>query len=356
MTLSVEKTVRLSGHSSPKLGNVTKLTLAGDFGYSTAQLFGSLVRVNQPSYLLPLEVDKLPDTPKQGVFSYIDGDAKTMIGKSFAVGSVAHAIDADACRKNADSPENKIDNSLIMLLGLLTYQAGLPGDIEVSLLTCLQKVTAELREQVTAVYRGRHTISFAGRLMSITVRPLGVADEGLGVLATTPHAATNKDTVVLSIGGGTVNVSQFKGGKLVTQKPFNGGVMRLYEELALAPSLVSKLKAAGDAHVVRAGVERKDFLYGKNSAIQRHSFEDDYLAELPRWFESTLKRPLQHAMPLLTAADAGLVFGGGAMLPGIEVLLKTAGYTVVVDPVNANVAGLYEVAKALVAKGGRSNG
>ena len=352
MTLSLEKTAPKLGQGSPESGKPTVLTLAGDFGYSTAQLFGSLVRVNQPSYLLPLEVEKLPDTPKQGVFSYVDGDAKGMVGKSFAVGSVAHAIDADACRKNADSPENKIDNSLIMLLGLLTYQPGLPSDIEINLLTCLQKVTTELREQVTTVYKGRHTISFGGRLMSVTVKPLGVADEGLGVLATTPHAATGKDTVVLSIGGGTVNVSQFKGGKLITQKPFAGGVMRFYEALALAPSLVKKLKAQGDAHIIRDGVERRDYLYGKNVNIQRHSFEDDYLTELPKWFESTLKRPLQHATPLLTAADAGLVFGGGAMLPGIEALLKKCGYTVVDDPVNANVKGLYEVAKAMVAKGG----
>ncbi|MGD1853972.1 MAG: ParM/StbA family protein [Leptolyngbyaceae cyanobacterium] len=352
MTVSLDRAALSVGHTSPKRELATVLTLAGDFGYSTAQLFGTLVRVNQPSYLLPLEVEKLPDTPKQGVFSYVDGDAADMIGRSFAVGSVAHSIDADACRKNADSPENKIDNSLIMLLGLLTYQQGLPTDIEVNLLTCLQKVTAELRAQVTEVYRGRHTISYGGRLMTVSVKPLGVADEGLGVLATTPHAATNKDTVVLSIGGGTVNVSQFKGGNLITQKPFAGGVMRLYEALALAPSLVTKLKVQGDAHIIRDGVERRDFLYGKNATISRFSFEDDYLVELPKWFESTLKRPLQYATPLLTAADAGLVFGGGAMLPGIEALLKKCGYTVVDDPVNANVRGLFEVAKAMVAKGG----
>jgi len=282
MTISLDRTALNMGHTSPKRELATVLTLAGDFGYSTAQLFGSLVRVNQPSYLLPLEVEKLPDTPKSGVFSYVGGDATDMVGKSFAVGSVAHSIDADACRKNADAAENKIDNALIMLLGLLTYQQGLPSDIEVNLLTCLQKVTSELREQVTTVYEGRHTISFGGRLMSVTVKPLGVADEGLGVLATTPHAATSKETVVLSIGGGTVNVSQFNGGNLITQKPFAGGVMRLYESLALAPSLVTKLKAQGDAHVIRDGVERRDFLYGKNANIQRHSFEDDYLTELPK--------------------------------------------------------------------------
>ena len=352
MTISLDRTTLNVGHASPKREPVTVLTLAGDFGYSTAQLFGSLVRVNQPSYLLPLEVEDLPDTPKQGVFSYVDGDAADMIGKSFAVGGYAHSIDANACRKNADAAENKIDNALIMLLGLLTYQQGLPTDIAINLLTCLQKVTSELREQVTGLYRGRHTISYGGRLLTISVKPLGVADEGLGVLVTTPHAATNKDTVVLSIGGGTVNVSQFKGGNLITQKPFAGGVMRLYEELALAPSLVNKLKAQGDAHIIRGGVERRDFLYGKNEKIQRVSFEDDYLNELPKWFDSTLKRPLQYATPLLTEADTGLVFGGGAMLPGIEALLKKCGYTVVDDPVNANVRGLFEVAKAMVAKGG----
>lgn len=352
MTIPIDKTAPKVAQKDPVSGSAMTLTLAGDFGYSTAQLFGSMVRINEPSYLLPLEVERLPDTPKHGVFSYVDGDAPEMIGKSFAVGSVAHALDADACRRNADAAENKIDNALIMLLGLLSYQQGLPDEIRVSLLTCLQRVTAELRSQVTAVYKGRHTISFGGRLLAVEVIPLGVADEGLGVLATTPQASASRDTIVLSIGGGTVNVSQFKGGTLITQKPFAGGVMRLYEALALAPSLVAKLKAQGDAHIIRAGVERRDYLYGKNSNLSRFSFEDDYLTELPKWFESTLKRPLQYAQPLLTAADEGLVFGGGAMLPGIKTLLKKCGYSVVGDPVNANVIGLYEVAKVMVAKGG----
>ena len=151
MTVSLDRPPRKGGKTSPKKDLAPVLTLAGDFGYSTAQLFGSLVKVNQPSYLLPVSLEDMPEPPKHGVFSYIDGDATAMVGQSFAVGDYAHSIDATTCRKNADAAENKIDTALIMLLGLLTYQSGLPEDIEINLLTCLQKVTSELREQVTAV-------------------------------------------------------------------------------------------------------------------------------------------------------------------------------------------------------------
>lgn len=353
MVLSYDKAQKQS-ENGPISEPATTLTLAGDFGYSTAQLYGSIVDVNQPSYYLELTSQYLPDTPEQGVFSYLKGDSEELLGRTFAVGSVAHLIDPVNCRKNADSTENKIESSLIMLLGLLTYQRGLPSQrLRVNILTCLQKVTPELKGLVVERLRGTHQIKYGNRTLTVEVEPLGCADEGLGVLAATPHVDHRQDIVVISLGGGTTNVSQFGGGKLLTQKPFDGGVMRLYEQIAMGGQVTAALGGVGDCHRIREGVERRDFFYGKAASPDRFSFEDDYYAQLAVWVAQVLARPLQHAKGLLMGADKGLVFGGGAMLPGLKESLSKHGYEIAPDPVNCNVRGLYEFAKGIVARNGR---
>lgn len=333
------------------------LTAAGDFGYSLAQLHGSTIHVNEPSYYIREGLSNLPDMPEEGVFTYISGDAKELVGRHIAVGSAAYAIDPDNCQKNSDDKANKLDSALIMVLGLLTYQKGLPEVFTLNLLTCLQKVTKELRRYAMETLSGTHEIKCGRRFHKITINPLGCGDEGIGVLLGVPNLNANGNIVVMSIGGGTINVSSFYRRKLVNQEPFPMGVMDLYQKIALAPSVTDVLRStSGDIHVIRQGVERGDMYYGALAAHDRFSFEDDYHALLKVWFQEAFVRPLQLANKFMKTADAGLVFGGGAMLPGIEPLLRKYNFRVVDDPVNANVQGLYEIAKALVAKGGKASG
>ncbi|MFG6098060.1 hypothetical protein SPB21_22545 [Leptothoe sp. ISB3NOV94-8A] len=326
------------------------LTAALDSGYSLAQLWGSVIRVNEPSYFISEGLPALPDEPEQGVFSYVSGDANELVGRTFAVGSIAHSIDSGKCQKNADALENKINSALIMLLGLLTYQKGLPRSVKLNLLPCLQKVTPRLREQMAEVLQGKHLIKYGRRSLHLDVNVLGCADEGIGVIAVTPNCDPAQNIVVVSVGGGTINVSQFFRGKLLTQTPFPSGVMELYNDLALSNGVTGRLKASGDPHIIREGVERGDLFYGGPVAANRFSFGEDYLRCLPRWFKASFARPMQHANEMMLKAERGLVFGGGAMLPGISKLLETFNFEVVGDPVNANVHGLYEIAKSMVAR------
>lgn len=335
----------------------TVLTAAADFGYSLAQLHGSLMKVDEPSYYIREGLTSLPDIPDEGVFRYVSGDAKDLIGRYIAVGSAAYAIDADNCQKNSDDKANKLDSALIMLLGLLTYQKGLPEVFTLNLLPCLQKVTKELRRKAMAQLSGTHEIKCGKRFHKVTINPLGCGDEGIGVLLGVPNLNANGNIVVMSIGGGTINVSSFYRKKLINQEPFPMGVMDLYQKIALAPAVTDALRSSsGDIHVIRQSIERGDFYYGAEAAYDRFSFEDDYNELLKVWFAEAFVRPLQLANKLMRTADAGLVFGGGAMLPGIAPLLRKYNFKVVSDPVNANVDGLYAIAKALVAKGGKASG
>ena len=347
-----QSTVRKRNEKGATPESAMTITVAGDFGYSTAQLYGSTIDVNQPSYFLPVDLDQLPEQPEQGVFTYVAGDSIEMIGKSFVVGSMAHAIDASACRKNADAAENKVDNMLILLLGLLSYLSGLPEKLSLNLLTCLQKVTPELKREVVQRLRGTHEVKYGSRKLILTVNLLGCANEGLGVIACVPGVDATQDVVVISLGGGTTNVSQFKNGKLITQQPFDGGVMRLYEQLSLSPSVIERLKGQGDIHLIREGVERQDFFYGKPTSPARFSFRADYEQVLIAWMNTFLKRPLQYAKTLLLNADLGLVFGGGVKLFGVEPYLRSHGYQIARNPVKCNVQGLYKVAEALISKRG----
>ncbi|MHC5931480.1 MAG: hypothetical protein ACYTXM_37795, partial [Nostoc sp.] len=79
-----------------------------------------------------------------------------------------------------------------------------------------------------------------------------------------------------------------------------------------------------------------------------------YSTCLKDWYEKYLKKVVNLTLDAKHQGDEIWAIGGGCLLPGFKKLLEKNGFTILDNPVEANVSGLLEMAKTISAKNSAS--
>jgi hypothetical protein len=300
-----------------------------------------------PALIQPLHNDiyDVPESKHGALIEYVSGDRPDLIGKRWLAGESAYIYNPTGCLKVVDDKLGKVNFGLQLLLaalGTLTHRQ----EWKLSLAASIQDARAFGTDLEQALV-GRHTIRInnSTALTHVCNEISGLYEEGSGAIA---HAissnviAPNTQVITFDPGFGTCITSVFAAkGKLINRKVSPGGVSNLIEAIAKSIDTRRQLKEEGDRQLIRQGIERGDFLYGKTG----WNFRSVYNTELAPWVQSVLAPALKAVQPWKSNTDAILAIGGGSQLPAISQLLVSQGITPISGGAWANARGLTRLAQ-----------
>ncbi|MBD2473287.1 ParM/StbA family protein [Nostoc sp. FACHB-145] len=296
-----------------------------DNGYGSLKLLVDgfdVVRV--PSYISTADMEDVPGRVEFNGIAYTVGESAFRAGDHF--------------ERNTDSNENKIKNALTTLLGALAH---LPHRKAWHLKLVVSLHDVALAKNLTQVLNGEYLAVLAGKPSEVKVEVLKVVPEGMGALF---GQALPKKLTVLDFGNGTTLYSRYTQGKRELHTPYPVGVEVLIDEIAQKMKHLNGGKI-GDASKVRFCLEMGHTRYSRDIDIK-----DVYMGCFKDWYEKYLKKVVGMALDAKHQGDEIWAIGGGCLLPGFKKLLEKNGFKVLDNPVEANAAGLLEMAKAMVNK------
>ncbi|MCY7275787.1 MAG: hypothetical protein LH702_19135 [Phormidesmis sp. CAN_BIN44] len=195
---------------------------------------------------------------------------------------------------------------------------------------------------------GSHCIRIRHKPTRVTIKIVAGLEEGTGAIITYQKQADTTNAILYDLGNGTLIVSSFNGLKMTDRKySQNGGVEKLFDQIATHDTIREKLLKEGDRHLIRKGIESQTFTYG--TQYPDWNFESVYREELPKWVKTVLAPTVRPWDDRRDSATALIAVGGGAELSGIEPLLGKKNINVLTDPLWANARGLYTLATRKVA-------
>lgn len=322
----------------------------GGYGFSKLCLEGNEIKI--PSYLALLHDSNIYEPERDGAcIEYLDGERTDMIGLRWLAGKPAYQEFPGTFLQVVDDKKGKIRYGLHLLLGAI---ACLPirASWDLFLIASVQDAQV-LGAELSKALSGNHSIRINGKHVShISISVSAIVEEGLGAIAesTALNLCEGGSQVILIDGGhGTFISSVFAKGKLIqgSRKVLIGGVDALISSVSRNLETRRQLAAEGDKVLIREGIERGDFLYGKSGWC----FQDIYNAELKPWVESVLAPALKSVDFWRANSETVLVSGGVARLPVIAGLLAKKGFITIPDSQWANARGLYKLAQIRFRRG-----
>ncbi len=276
-----------------------------------------------------------------GYVEYHGGDRSDLIGKQWIGGLNAYYHALRAIYRVTDTPTGKADLGLQLLPSALSI---LPYRSEWNLhLVCSIHDGRALGSSLKTALEGVHHVSMGGKRSTVAITVAAVLEEGTGAIIHYQRDCDTTNALVYDLGNGTLIVSGFSGLKMTDRRySQNGGVESLIEAVATNEQVRCKLLKEGDRHLIRAGIEKRDFVYG--TQFPGWDFKEAYKAELPLWVDRVLKPMVRPTEDRMASATALIAIGGGACLPGIDALLAKRNIKVLSDPLWANARGLYAYA------------
>lgn len=319
-----------------------QLPIGFDIGNGASKLYCGLGMVLQESYVLYLPE---PATfANQGYVEYVAGDRPDLVGKQWIGGINAYYSSPSGIYRVTDSADGKVDLSLQLLLSSLT-SINVRGEWELSVVASVHDGKTFGRA-ISQAIAGTHKVRLMGHESTITIKVEKVLEEGAGAAFAVRSEYDLTSALLFDIGNGTTIVSSFNNLQ-ITYRDYapDAGVEKLIDAIATSDSVRAFLKRPGDRHLIRAGIEKGDFIYG--TQYPDWNFKEAYLKTLPDWFSQGLKPFVKAAETRVPAATAIIAVGGGACLPGIGSLLAKKNIAVPTQPRWQNAKGLYEIALRL---------
>ena len=318
-----------------------------DGGFGAVKLTGQSSQVMMPSYLLPVtgELYGLPDTEQGCLIEYIDGTAEKLIGKRWFAGQMASIQSPNSYIKITDDRLGKITYGLQILLGAIALTKPLQKQT-LSIMASIQDAQAWGAELKSAL-EGIHYIKVNQSWETcLNVRIEKVLEEGVGTSYYCRQQGlleSGSKAGMLDLGNGTTIASILSGGNVIQRKVFPDGVQVLVETICGHIDVRKRLGEEGKPHLVRAGLERGDLIYGRGR--NSWSFASIYQESIAQWGQLTLAPALKMMQQWNAEHDVVIATGGGSKLPGIEKILSKRGIEVLPDGVFANSRGLYGLAQ-----------
>jgi hypothetical protein len=308
-----------------------------DIGNGAIKLTSSLGETRTESYIYYLS--ERAGNAGKGYVEYLEGDRTELIGKQWIGGLNAYYYAPTSIYRVTDSKEGKVELGLQCLLSALSEMPYRP--------TWDLAITASVHDGKTLgrglkqALEGTHGVKLAGKVSRVNIRVIGVLEEGSGAILNYSKDIDTSNAILYDLGNGTLIVSHFSGLQLTSRTySQNGGVERLIDSVAKHESVRKELLKEGQRHLVRSGIEKRDFSYGTQKT--GWTFEAAYRAELPVWVRDVLGPMVRPTEAHFDSTTALIAVGGGACLPGVEALLSKKSIKVLADPQWANARGLYQ--------------
>lgn len=326
-----------------------KLAVGLDVGNGRAKVVINGACILLPAYVLPvsgLQDWEKPSPARDGCYFRIGAGTRDHLnGTEYLVGKPAYEREPESAQKTLI--QGKVEHALLMLLGAV---AALPYQKEtwwLNVVVSLPRVEAETSQRVVEALDGVYGVRGKDGLAStVSVKVLAVVPEGLGAIAS---AGAKGKSVLLDFGDGTSIATASSGGTVLKREVVNYGVHRLYERIADSDEAIAQFGQKLDTAVIRAGIERGDFLCRVGNTTW--NFRSTYDTALSRWVNDTIPLLLKPIQPWMNGDGGRFATGGGALLPELSGTLQGAGFSVIADPVWANAKGLHQMATAFMAKG-----
>ncbi|NES21910.1 MAG: hypothetical protein F6K41_24045 [Symploca sp. SIO3E6] len=337
-----------------------QIAIGADFGAGTTKLAledsVSIRKLKHSSKLVTID-EPLKDefSPKDGGhFYYHEGTRDDLVGKGFLTGELAQWMRPTSHTRLSDDPVMKAENSLQMLLGVLSTSCFNEEDLSVNLIVSTHSkelFSNDLKDKLD----GKHVVSFGskdGKRTSVYTRVLSVVPEGAGSYIHAQSTGMTKDGMNLmsvDFGTSTIIPQVFSpNGKLLYYQPLEaGGCIDLIGAIAKDPSFLQLLRSgrAANADLIREAIEDGTFEYGR----QKFNFSDVYRKHLTSWLIPRLQKSLQVTNEWQDSSHL-VAWGGGSQLPYMAQLLKSRGIQVVPNGCWANCLGLQKIAVACLAR------
>ncbi|MEM8612772.1 MAG: hypothetical protein AAGF93_12205 [Cyanobacteria bacterium P01_H01_bin.105] len=203
-------------------------------------------------------------------------------------------------------------------------------------------------EPMLAPLRDSHTVLINGKRKHFVIDQIRTFPEGLGTAMRMRELRASRSAVVpsfaaLDFGHGNTTVVAIDGaGNCSGFGNTPTGVGALFEEIAQTLSgKTGGIPPTVDA--VRLGVQLGTFCLNGHGSI---SFVNEYDAALQTWTKARLQELHGQCSQLLDRAEAKVVCGGGANLPGLMELMPN-GYAKATAPQKLEAQGLQRFARAI---------
>jgi hypothetical protein len=346
-----------NSHYSPRNSYSSPVLAVGfDGGFGSAKLVTPNARIACPSYFLPIDpndIYELPLRPDGAMVEYLDGKAINLCHKAFLIGSHAIKRAPNDVYQVVGNRSGKIDFGLQMLLGAIAASDP-KEDLTIALIASIQDAKA-VGDRLKRSLAGDHKIRInGGKVITVNVQPLGVVEEGLGAAYEWRRQRSEisvHDSSIASVdfGTGTTIVSVWDGGSLTNRRVIPGGTNKLIE--AIANNLDFRKHLSGHPakrHLIRTGIERCDFKYGKTG----FNFKSIYQLEGRKWLKQTIAEVENALAARREEIEEIIAIGGGSLMPGLEKQIREKGYQPIENPVFANAIGLQALASLKLKKEG----
>ncbi|WP_088895031.1 ParM/StbA family protein [Leptolyngbya ohadii] len=329
----------------PATGRTAQLIPVGfDGGNGNTKVVIEDAEIRLPAYVLPIhgELYDVPSPVNGGYVEYVSGDRPDMEGQRWMAGYPAYQYSPFGCLRVVDDRKGKIKFGLQLLLGSIATLPYRPF-WHLGVMASIQDAQA-LGDELAQALKGGHNVRFNGskQLSTVMVTVLQVVEEGVGAVFSARHQIDpNGQNLLYDFGSGTCIISVFGAkGKLTDRKVHPAGVESLIDAIARNLEMRQQQLAEGDRQIIRAGIERADFEYGRTGWNFRHI----YNYELKPWVSSVLAPVIKTAEPWTPTSTAILAIGGGSQLPTIAQLLLSRGITPIAEGTWANARGMRDIA------------
>lgn len=195
--------------------------------------------------------------------------------------------------------------------------------------------------------KGHHLVNVNRTNLQVNVARVVAQPEGLGTCAKIASLQAAKGApaasfAVLDIGFANTTITGLdEENTLLGFHSTVPGVAKLYETIA---ARINSNGHPATIEEVRLGVETPGGATFRLKGHSANNFENQYYAELERWFDARLSAIATGAQAILDKAQYKFVAGGGGQLPGVRDLAKARGYGIASEPQEKEVQGLYLLA------------
>lgn len=221
-----------------------------------------------------------------------------------------------------DKEYNKVDKNYIPLL---LYALSKFNSCSIDLMLGLPINQVLLKDQLKENLENKEFVfKLNGVEKNIKINKVGVVAEGISSFYTLTDEERKKDTLIIDIGGRTVNAASFINKKIEEKTTIPMGMLNLYD--MINKNLKSK----------RYKLEQIERLTRSNKIsdidTEKKSFVDSLLEELKFYYD-------------LDLYDI-YITGGGALVIGEEICNRLENCKLMKNPLLSNVTGNYNIAKA----------
>jgi hypothetical protein len=295
------------------------------------------------SYILPIASEE----GLTNVFSLLSSTASESewIGKAWLVGADAVAVDAVSGDRVMDAIDGKAKLALPLLSALLWNVLPVSGAV-IKLCISVHDTTA-LGNKVRANLNGRHTVTKDGVQKTFTIELIEVYAEGVGVVRYSKPES--KAIFLADFGSDTLIGSAFTGytAKCSPWAASAYGVRSLIQAVMSCSETSASLGRVATFEEIIYSLENPK---GKKYFVGKVDITSAVECEAEKWLEHGLKNLERSMKSAIQESKVKLATGGGCAIPQVKKALEFRGYSVVTQPVWANVSGLYEIAQKKAAK------